>query len=84
MTFRDLAPHLRMDEPTEAEEAAAEEAWWQAQVAKLGVDCFNQAEHLGMLLDRYPERWLPEHYNDLEKLHRLLTEAVGLAEGMKP
>jgi hypothetical protein len=71
-------------EPTRAECDAWDEAYHQQQAAMMGDACFDLAETLAMELDRYPSRWRADDINKITQLHGALTDALRMAQGIKP
>lgn len=84
MSFRDLPPYLRMDEPTAEECAAADEQYWHDEAAQRGGTCFDLTDAIGNLLDRRQDQWRADDLPLLDRVHAALTAALDLAKQLPP
>jgi hypothetical protein len=81
--FRDA---YRLGHPvdTRAECDAADEAYHQHRAATMGAACLDLAQELVEVTDRYPEQWRSDDMDRITELHGALTEALRMAQEIKP
>jgi phenylacetic acid degradation protein paaN len=63
---------------------AADEAHHQHRAAVMGAACLDLAQELVEVTDRYPEQWRSDDMDRITALHTALTDALRMAQEIKP
>jgi hypothetical protein len=71
-------------EPTRADEAAWDAAFHDQQAARMGDACLDLAQELVDATDRYASQWRADDMAAITSLHDALTDALRIAQGIKP
>lgn len=71
-------------EETRAECDAWDAAHANGQAAHLGAACLDLAQGLVEATDRYASQWRADDMDKITQLHGALTDALRVAQGIKP
>ena len=71
-------------EPSRADCDAWDAAHADGQAAILGNACLDLAQELVEATDRYASQWRADDMDRINQLHGALTDALRVAQGIKP